>query len=227
MSDFGGGGCIIVERQAREENQALRQQIAGLAADNQSLSNRLQQQAAGPSALPGEQFRELLRLRGEVGMLRQQTNALGKVREENNRLQTNDDESARVKLADYLARVKGLETRTVNAAKIIGVAARIWANDNNNLYPTNFELMSNELAGAIPKDCPQTDSFELLNVGRASDKWPRAVFARERVARPMPDGGWARAYLLCDGSVQLAKSADGNFEAWEQQNTDAIPTPGP
>ena len=70
----------------RENNAALRQQadrLAQLAGENQRLSN-LVAQAKPP--LSDEQFRELLRLRGEMGMLRRQTNAIQKLRAENRRL---------------------------------------------------------------------------------------------------------------------------------------------
>ena len=90
---------LAVERQARlrlgEENEALRQQLGrmpGLVAENERLSN-LVAQAHRPQSLPDgrvkaqsqpdEQLLELLRLRGEVGVLRQQSKELETLREEN------------------------------------------------------------------------------------------------------------------------------------------------
>ncbi len=56
------------------ENQALQQQMEGLQADNARLSTlAAQPQTAAPAAKPSD---ELLRLRGEVGVLRQQSNEL-------------------------------------------------------------------------------------------------------------------------------------------------------
>jgi preprotein translocase subunit SecD len=49
----------------------LTEQIAQLKSDNESLSNRAAQANGSPS-LSGDQWRELLRLRGEVGVLRRQ-----------------------------------------------------------------------------------------------------------------------------------------------------------
>ena len=69
-----------------EKNAALLQQadqLAQLAGENQRLSN-LVAQAKPP--LSDEHFGELLRRRGEIGMLRQQTNAIQKLRAENRRL---------------------------------------------------------------------------------------------------------------------------------------------
>jgi RNA polymerase sigma factor (sigma-70 family) len=60
----------------RGENESLQRQSVQLKTDNESLSNQLTM-AADAKLLPGEQFNELLRLRGEVGVLRRQTNQLG------------------------------------------------------------------------------------------------------------------------------------------------------
>ncbi|HUC85111.1 MAG TPA: sigma-70 family RNA polymerase sigma factor [Candidatus Acidoferrales bacterium] len=55
----------------RQENESLRREMAQLKTDNASLSNRLGASAdARPQ--PGDQFAELLRLRGQVAVLRQQ-----------------------------------------------------------------------------------------------------------------------------------------------------------
>jgi hypothetical protein len=77
-----------VEHQARlrlgEQNKVLQQQfdqMASLAAENERLSN-LVAQASRVQALPDDQSRELLRLRGEVGVLRQQSKELETLRED-------------------------------------------------------------------------------------------------------------------------------------------------
>ena len=73
--------------QSREENESLRKQLeqmVRLEADNERLSNLV---AQANSQLPNEQFMELLKLRGEVGLLRQQTNGLQKLQEQNRQLQ--------------------------------------------------------------------------------------------------------------------------------------------
>jgi RNA polymerase sigma factor (sigma-70 family) len=68
----------------REENQSLQQQlgrIAQLAAENQRLSNMVVQ-AESAQSHSQDQLRELLRLRGEVGLLRQQSKEMAKVQHE-------------------------------------------------------------------------------------------------------------------------------------------------
>jgi hypothetical protein len=71
--------AFVIQHQAqlklRADNESLRQQIAQLQADNQNLADQLA--AAGKSKLLSDaQFNELLRLRGEVGLLRHQSKVL-------------------------------------------------------------------------------------------------------------------------------------------------------
>ncbi len=212
------------ESKMREEAQALRQQVAGLAADNESLSNRLAQVRA-PSPLADDQFRELLRLRGEVGRLREQTNLVGKLQEENRRLQSSAAASTEAKAVE-IARFAAHRASVVNAAKIIGSAFHLWSYDHNGQFPTNFAQCSHELGNVTNfSGRVALDSFEMVNVGNVNPTYTNAAALRELVPRQSPLGGWERVYLLGDGGVQVASSPDGNFDAWERDNTQPIPTP--
>ena len=71
----------------REENSSLRLQLGRIEQENQRLSN-LNVQAKGGQPLSEDQFLELMRLRGEVGLLRNQKNELERLRGENLRLRT-------------------------------------------------------------------------------------------------------------------------------------------
>src|ERR1039458_4922802 len=71
-----------------EENRALRRQLHqmdGLIAAKKGLST-LVAQASGSQSLTDDQLRELLRLRGEAGVLREQRKELETLREENRRV---------------------------------------------------------------------------------------------------------------------------------------------
>jgi RNA polymerase sigma factor (sigma-70 family) len=85
----GATTAFVIQNQTQEklraENGALTQQIAQLQSDSANLSNRLAE-IGDAKKLSDEQFNELLRLRGEVGVLRRQTNELGKLQEENQQL---------------------------------------------------------------------------------------------------------------------------------------------
>jgi RNA polymerase sigma factor (sigma-70 family) len=91
----GAVTAFVVQQQnqtkLRGENESLQQQIAQLQADNASLSNRIAI-IGEASQLPAEQFDELLKLRGEVGVLRRQ---LDEANEKNRALQ-----NANVAMAD-------------------------------------------------------------------------------------------------------------------------------
>jgi hypothetical protein len=79
-------GAVIIwlqfqtQRTLCAENKSLRQQIAQLKMDEENLSNRLAD-TNDSKKLSEEQFNELLKLRGETGLLRQQTNELAKLNE--------------------------------------------------------------------------------------------------------------------------------------------------
>jgi len=87
----GLGTTLILEHQAqarlREHSRALQQQVKQLARQAEGQSNLVIEANAGGS-LPEEQFRELLRLRGEVSLLRQQKAEWEKLRAENRHLRT-------------------------------------------------------------------------------------------------------------------------------------------
>jgi hypothetical protein len=78
--------------QLRADKQSLQHRTTQLRSENEQLLNRLTATTStnSPTAqsLPDEQFQELLRLRGEIGRLRQQTGELGKLRGENEKLRT-------------------------------------------------------------------------------------------------------------------------------------------
>jgi Sigma-70, region 4 len=75
----GLAAVTVVQHRAqvnlREENRLLQQQMSALDADNQQLSNLVAEAKAAPLT-PSNPSAELLRLRGEVGVLRQQSNQL-------------------------------------------------------------------------------------------------------------------------------------------------------
>jgi hypothetical protein len=109
---FAGGVVGVLEHRAtarlRERNRALLQdveQLARVSDEYRRLSNLLFR-ASSPTS-PDAQMRELLRLRGEVGVLRQQTNELAKVQTQNHQLRSGTNLPARdpsQPAPDYLPR---------------------------------------------------------------------------------------------------------------------------
>ena len=87
--------AFVIQHQTQNklcaDNESLRQQITQLQAENESLSNQLAT-AGNSKSLSDEQFTELLRLRGEVTLLRQQQKVLPVVAQ----LKTNNSSNAQI-----------------------------------------------------------------------------------------------------------------------------------
>jgi hypothetical protein len=88
-----GGVALVREHRAmarlRADNLALQAQagqVAELEAERQRLTNALARTV--DQSLPEAQLRDLLKLRGEVGALRRQTNELAQLRTENDQLRS-------------------------------------------------------------------------------------------------------------------------------------------
>jgi RNA polymerase sigma factor (sigma-70 family) len=218
----GGAAAIVTQHQAqeklRDDNAVLQQQVTQLQTDNQSLSNRAAS-AGDLKKLSDDQFNELLKLRGEAGVLRNQVGEIKKLRAENAEIREAWNQASQTMKAmpsPEQAKFNTLSNKTVNGAKQVGLAMRIWAGDNNDTYPTNIYDMTNEL-GSMDFTKYVGETFELVNVGTASDKYPGMLMIREITPRQVPDGKWERVYGLADGSVQKISSTDGNFDAWEKE----------
>jgi RNA polymerase sigma factor (sigma-70 family) len=130
------------QKNLRAENELLRQQIAQLQTDNESLSNRLAV-AANSKSLSDEQFNELLKLRGEVTRLRQQQKVLPVVAQ----LKTNNSSSAQIIQIHLKARFISFPTDGLQA---LGVS---WASGAQGgktglLTEQQFKIINQALQGA-------------------------------------------------------------------------------
>ncbi|EEF61171.1 sigma-70 family RNA polymerase sigma factor [Pedosphaera parvula] len=173
----------------REENESFREQMAQLKADNESLSS-LAAQAKKPASLPGDQFKELLRLRGEVGMLRRQTNELGRFREENRRLLSQvvaqSEPTNQVSAEDQFTLRK---THVVDAMTTVLNAIKDYAANHNGQVPVSLDQLtaSGDLGTSNFVGNVGLEDFELVNDG-AVDQQGHKVILRIRVPIPGPGG---------------------------------------
>jgi hypothetical protein len=134
----GLGIWLAVEHQARlrlvEEHKALEQQVdqmTSLIARNEQLSI-LVAQANPPQSLSDDQSRELLRLRGEVGVLRQQARELETVRNENRQAHAPERSAAEAAAtADYWPRDSW--TFSGYASPDAALQTSLWAANNGDL----------------------------------------------------------------------------------------------
>jgi RNA polymerase sigma factor (sigma-70 family) len=225
----GAATALVVQHQAqtelRDQSESLRQQITQLQANNESLSNRLAAMAdAKPSSFqspPDGQSTELLKLRGEVGVLqRQASEASQKAQVAEQKLAT--ALSAKAQFASH-------QSATTSAAKQVCLAMRVFSMDNENQFPTNFLQITNELGNSFSFQGIDLFGFDFVNAGavKVQDQTfvehPNTVQLRERLARQAPDGTWDRVYGFVDGRVVTATLYDGNFDAWEKANTYSPP----
>jgi len=209
----------------RDESALLRQQNQQAVSEVQRMANQLAQ-ATSDQAGSEAQLRELLRLRGEVGALKQQQAVAAKARE-NNALQ--QQTSAAANASDEKANnfSKGRD------AKIVGYAFRIYALNHHDQLPTDFSQAVPYIAEALRNDLNPGDTlrdeaefitqvtnrFEILYLGSITNAEDREkILIRERQPTQASDGSWVRAYGFVDGTGQMHSEPDGNFENWERQH---------
>jgi len=213
LAAVGGAAVIVMQHQSlaqqRQTNQALQDRVAQLEAD------AAQKPVPAPrpaKTLPEDQLSELLRLRGEVGALRQQQSNAENMRRQYQATATELD-----KLREE-RQYESNQVRSVNTLKQMGLAMTVYFNDNK-AFPTNLDMMSNELGGADTVARGVFDGFEFMNVGLlARTNYDKIAF-REKTPRKRPDGQRERIYCYVDGSVQIYTSPDGNFEEVEKDGT--------
>lgn len=191
--------------QLRRQNNALRAETAqldALRAEHDQLQ-QLSDQARQVEQLQKDQL-ELQQLRTEIEQLRARSADLAQLRAERARLQ-DALATARAQAAAAgatepdpfaEARDKARSISCINNLKQIGLAARIWSNDNGGeILPTDFLTMSNELSTpkvlVCPADTnrmetrpqawaefnPQSASYEILSPG-VSEQHPNTIYAR-------------------------------------------------
>jgi len=218
----GVGTTVVLEHQAlarlREQNLTLQQQAEQLtrqAAERQRRPDP-NAQAGKPALRQDQELRELNRLRGEVGALRQQTSQIANLRAENSQLR-----SATGELDDPAeAEFKEQTQERANHLKQWGLSFFLYAHDHNDQFPATFE----QAAGAQQNEALldfATNNFDIVYRGavtNVSNPGETIVF-REKLARRSPGGQWVKVYGFADGHVETHAEPDGNFEAWERQRT--------
>lgn len=152
----------------RHDNKNLRSQqgdLDALRAENAQVQTlRLQNQEL--DRLRKDNL-ELQQLRDEIARLSGQVSNLMALRAENEQLRSmiaarrNPTEPDDLSLAKEEARAERI--KCVNNLKQIGLGARMWAADNNDVYPSNFISMSNYLVNPIVLHCPSDKSRTITN----------------------------------------------------------------
>ena len=187
---------LAVEYQGRirlgEENKVLRQQLdqmASLVAENERLSN-LVAQAKGAQSLADDRLKELLRLRGEAGVLRQQGKELEALREENRQ--------ARAALASSLKTQSAIQTAGAATADYwprdswayagyaspdASLQTSIWAANTGDLKAL-LGGMTGEFQQKVEKDLEGKSESEAAAKAKAEVAQIQAVRVLNREAQP-------------------------------------------
>ncbi|MDB6122531.1 MAG: hypothetical protein JWQ71_1524 [Pedosphaera sp.] len=151
----------------KHENESLRGAVANmeqLRQENEEYK-RLQAQSQELEQLRKDNA-DLQRLRLEVGKLQAQVQEVAKLRAENQRLAVANALAAKQAPTaedDFFAEEKDKAERIqcVNNLKQIGLAGRIWADDNEDKFPSDFVCMTNELATIKVLKCPSDKSRDI------------------------------------------------------------------
>jgi len=151
--------------QLKQENAALRAQTGNLEtlrADNVEYQ-RLSQQVEELDRLRKDHA-ELGNLHDEIAQLQTQAQEAEKLRADNERLAAATPVVAAAGASDDFfgaAQAKAESIRCCNNMKQIGLAARVWAGDNNDVFPTDFISMTNELSTWVILQCPSDKSHNV------------------------------------------------------------------
>jgi RNA polymerase sigma factor (sigma-70 family) len=206
----------------REQNQTLQQQQSSLAgqiqqlqADNESLSNRIT--TIGDSkTLTDERFNELLKLRGEVGVLRAQNDELAKLQSENLKLRrdksileaewNNVTNSAQIMHGSYLNRDSWSDNGTTDPLDTL--RSLLWALRENNEDKIGELVITNALN---------------LNIIHSKGFWGKVKGVHIVVENYLNDGSGQQKATI-DTIVELAEPSNSDVDTHSPAAQDYLTT---
>ena len=214
--------AIVTQHQNLEklhqQSALLQQQLAQLETEKADLSNQLAS-AGNSSKLTDDQFNELLKLRGEVGVLRQQTAGFEKLREENQRLQAIQNNANLQEQANVAAKEQERQDayQRMNRAKAGMLGVIMFANDNQSICPVTIDQVANYLgtnAVAVETNFDLVYQGSVTNITNPSG----TIVLKENQAWLANSGKWAKTYGFADGHSEIHTEPDGNFDIYEKDH---------
>jgi RNA polymerase sigma factor (sigma-70 family) len=164
---------------------------------------------------------ELLRLRGQVGVLREQVKEMAKLREENRQLQ------ARLAIAAHTSeqaetkseadQQRAVAIAKMNAERQLSIALQKYANANQDRVPANFSQIEPYLDDA---DRSITNQFDLVIQGslKGITNDPSKTIAVIGKRTLIVDGKPAKVYGFVDGHAEVKSEPPEGFAAWEKRH---------
>lgn len=204
---------LVMQHQAqnrlRAENEALQQQLAQAQAQNQGLQAAATNQS---NALTDAQMNELLRLRGEVSRLRQQTNQLGKAAVKLKQSKPTQQNNEDVDPETQMARAR------MNDQKQLILGMIMYADKNGGQFPASFDQITNSF-NYSDKIMGDMSKLQLVYSGAMTNIPDPASTVVIRETEPwLYNGQWTKSYGFADGHVELHSEPNGNFDNYEQQH---------
>jgi hypothetical protein len=201
------------------EGAALREQLAQVVVLH-GENERLREALNAAAERSEKDKRDLIRLRAQVGTLRQ-------LEQENERLKTERDRSTnqvpqpQTEANPYDIKYGQGATARLRHGMRWGLALISYVSEDQKKFPASLQevarLLANdeEAAGVVPT----ADKYEILYHGRLADMTnpppEGAIILREKQPWLTTDGQWARAYVWGDGKGMIHTEPDGNFDRWE------------
>ena len=160
--------CLVMLASQQQEIGSLRKEIDKLSATvaTEKKTPAIPADNGTRRSQAKSDAEELVGLREKASKLSSEISELEKMRAENNQLKTQlANASAAVLSTEELAGVEAAQEKArmiqcVNNMKQLGLAARIWAADNNDMYPSDFLSMTNEMNTPKILHCPSDTSHE-------------------------------------------------------------------
>ncbi len=211
------GGLVLKQQQVTELRAQYERQKRQL--EEQQLEIEALKQKPQPTvvdrSLSDDERTELLRLRGQMGLMRDQL-ATSKRKQET----LNDSYQMVVRELDkeIVAKAEKAHLNQIMMdAKQWLVAFHLYAAENNDSYPTAFEqakdFLGEERGSEILKKI--SGQFELFPMPELQDSSRTDLVILRGNAMQLSSGMWLKVYGFADGHVEALDSVDGDFRATE------------
>lgn len=222
VSAVAAAMTAVILLQSRE-NARLQRENLELSRQTAALSDKLRtgmEPAPAAQGLDQERFRELMRLRGEVGILKEQ---LAQAKKTPSVMAEVPHEAAAAKAADEdsAEQMRQVAIAKMNYAKQWMLAFWNYADAHDHAFPTGFDQAAPYFSNEESINGLGTNQFQLLYQGPVNQVTNPAqtVVLAEIEPTQGPDGGWFKTYGFADGHAEFHLEPDGDFATWESQHT--------